>query len=174
MNLKEPDLLSDRVFVHYGVTNIPSAGKVLLMKSALVAIILSSHLLAVAGDSSSNEYVRFDARLSKVTLAPGARAKIIFTLTPAEGIHINAEPPPAFTLDSMSIATLVGAPSMEKDNRGYLAKDAPLRQSLVIAKNTATGPGSLRGELVYYYCSDTQGWCMRYRQPVELTLTIGR
>jgi hypothetical protein len=144
------------------------------MKKWFVVAVLSLPLLAVAGDASSNEYVQLDARLSRAALSPGAHAKIVFTLRPAEGIHINAEPPPSFALDSPSVATLLGVPSMERDTKGYLATGTPLRQSFIIAPKAPPGPSRLRGELVYYYCSDARGWCMRYRQPVVLTLTIGR
>lgn len=126
----------------------------------------------IPGDPPSNQYVKVAAALVDSTLSPGGRGEILITLKPIEGIHINADPAPEFSVDSGSVAKAIGAPRGKKDDRGYLSVGEPVRQEIVIAPMAAPGEHHVRGLFIYYYCSDTEGWCMRYRQAVALTVIV--
>ena len=131
--------------------------------------------LALAGDPPSNEYVTFSAKLEKSSLKAGGRTELLITLRPKEGIHINVKPAMELKLESGSPFSLDGklvTTSVKTDTLELLDASHPVRQAVVLAKSAKRGTQTLRGTLVYYYCSDAEGWCSRFRQPVSLTVTV--
>jgi hypothetical protein len=130
----------------------------------------SSH--AFAGDPPENRYVKVALALADSSLSPGGHGDILITLTPADGIYINAEPTPEFSIDSGGVAITVGKVQMKTDRDAKVAPGKPMVQEFAIAPKTLPGVHSVMGTFTYYYCSDSEGWCMRYRQAVALTVIV--
>jgi hypothetical protein len=140
----------------------------------LIAVLLLFALAeADAGDFSSNEYVRLEVRPVPGKMRPGSSGHIELRFLPSPGIHVNADPPVAFSLDSAGAAVLKGKPVITKDSTtGYLSTTVPVRQEMALPRKTAPGQLTVRGTVTYYYCSDDEGWCNREKEPVEFTIAV--
>ncbi len=99
---------------------------------------------------------------------------LAFTFDPADGIHVNTNPPFELRLDKQSPFTVVGTPVFEKTDKEYLDIATPLTFSLAPKQGTAAGTYSVKGKLNYFFCSDAEGWCNRFVQPIDLTVTVGK
>ena len=122
---------------------------------------------------SGNKSVTVEIALKKTSLAPGASGEMAFTFAPVAGIHVNLKPPPEFTLDSSSLAALSGRLVLPKGTE-YLKPSASVTQRFQLSPNAKPGPATLNGTLTYYFCSDKDGWCSKYKQPVAIALTVRR
>lgn len=121
--------------------------------------------------AKTNEYVKYSASLERKQVARGSTAVLLFRLQPKKGIHVNLDPPLSLTFDSLPPVLKLGELKIPK-RRAYLDAAQPISQPVLVARTAAPGTVTLRGTLTYYYCSDADGWCSRYRQPVELALVI--
>jgi hypothetical protein len=146
--------------------------------TALLLLFLSlpGQLLPAGGPppgagAKANEYVRYSASLDTGRVTAGSTARLLLRLQPKKGIHVNLVPPLSLTLDSLPPALSAGKLSIPK-RKEYLDASQPISQTLRVSPGAPPGTVNIRGMLTYYYCSDAEGWCSRYRQPVELTLTI--
>ena len=138
-----------------------------------VILFLSGMLAAFAGASSPNEYVKLEVRPVSATMRPGTSGTIELRFLPAEGIHVNVDPPVIFSLDSASTVSLKGKPAMTKDpNTGYLSTAVPVKQRLLLPAKLAPGACTVRGAVTYFYCSDSEGWCNRQKEAVEFTIMV--
>ncbi|MEW6061108.1 MAG: hypothetical protein AB1600_04110 [Bacteroidota bacterium] len=97
-----------------------------------------------------------------------------FFLTPNDGIHINTEPMFELTLDKSSNFELAGNPRFSKNEKGYLDFTKPIEYTVKAKNGVQPGKHSLKATLYYFYCSDQEGWCNRFSQPVDLTITVTR
>jgi hypothetical protein len=52
----------------------------------------------------------------------------------------------------------------------YLDPSKAIVQRFTVDTPPRSGPVTLKGILTYYYCSDAEGWCSRFRQPFTVTL----
>ncbi|MBI1808057.1 MAG: hypothetical protein HYR76_13540, partial [Ignavibacteria bacterium] len=71
--------------------------------------------------------------------------------------------------------TLSGKPElvgMKVDTSEYLDASKPIKQSFTLAKSTKAGSLSFKGTLTYFFCSDADGWCSRFKQPIDVTVTV--
>jgi len=128
---------------------------------------------ALAGDPSPNDYVRLEVRPAPATMRPGSSGVIELHFFPAGGIHVNADPTVQFSLDSASALQLTGKPAMTTDtSTGYLSAAVPVKQNVALRKPTAPGSLTVKGTVTYFYCSDSEGWCNRQKQPVEFTIVV--
>jgi hypothetical protein len=145
----------------------------------LPTIALLAALLAFAPASAGtlrltgNKSVTVTVTLKDTLVAPGATADLAFLLQPVDGIHINLQPALDFKLDTASRAALAGGLILPKGSP-YLNTSAPVVQRFQIPKDAKPGPITLKGTLVYFFCSDKEGWCSKFKQPVEIALTVRR
>jgi YHS domain-containing protein len=136
-------------------------------------LFLLASQLAFAGGLLSNDYVRLVVQPPSTAVRPGSSAVVELHFTPVDGIHINIDPPVQFALDSATAITLTGKPAMTKDpDTGYLSTTTPVRQTIVLGKNTRAGKLSVKGTVTYFFCSESEGWCNRQKQPVEFTIFV--
>lgn len=138
----------------------------------LLFVALSIGSAAIAGDPPENKYVRVVMALADSTYVPGGHGNVRITLTPAEGIHINADPAPEFAIDSGGVAVTVGQVQLKTERDAKLASGEPMVQEIAIVPGAPPGGHAVRGTFTYYYCSDSEGWCMRYRQAIALTVIV--
>jgi hypothetical protein len=131
----------------------------------------------VAGDQrqSGNEFVAVDIRLEQPAGKAGGHGRIVISLRPKKGIHVNALPPIDLRLAKDGIGELSGKleySTVKHDTTQYIDPSKPIKQSFSIAGTLKPGPVSLRGSFTFFYCSDAEGWCSRFKQPIDLKLTI--
>ena len=146
----------------------------LLLITIVTVLLLPSPLRS--GEKVSpplNKHVKFSAAVKEKKLKPGSTATLLFSLTPDKGIHINLDPPVSFQLDTTLVGFAPGSIDLPK-KKTFLDASKPIRQSILLAKMLKVGDSIIRGTLTYYYCSDAEGWCSRFKQPVELKLTIAQ
>ena len=125
------------------------------------------------GEQKENIYVKTAVSLSHQTLRPGERGEILVAFTPIDGIHINVRPPVKIGVDAEKILSINGAIKQAVDaNTGYLAPGMPVKQAFRLHSNAQSGEYSIKGTCTYFFCSDAEGWCTKFSQPIELTLTI--
>jgi hypothetical protein len=135
-------------------------------------------MFAAPGDNPvarENKYVQVDVTLESNTVIAGTEGAILFAFTPVEGIHINADPPVEVAIGKNPEVTLQGDPDISTDKEtGFLSTSSPVRQRFSVSSTATPGTYSLKGTIVYYFCSDTQGWCTKFRQRVTLKLIVAR
>jgi hypothetical protein len=120
-----------------------------------------------------NQYVKYAGKLSAASLKPGASGNLLVSLKPAKGIHINLKPALSVRFDSLSEVRPNGDPEIPKKGE-YLDAAGNIRIPIIVPASFKSGTASLKAELTYYYCSDAEGWCSRFKQPIELSLTVGK
>jgi hypothetical protein len=124
-------------------------------------------------DQSLNKFVAYKVNVDKHSFTMGTKGTLLFTLQPKQGIHINIEPGPTFSFDSSCGISSGGKLEVSKDDSsGFLSKQKPIKQIFFVPKNFKSGTISVKGTLIYYYCSDAEGWCSRFKQPVETTIEV--
>ena len=138
---------------------------------ALIAAVVSS--AGRTGDASAarNQYVSCRVELNNNALRPGSTGELLITLVPARGIHINLNPPISFAFEGSSAVTPKGRLEIPKKDK-YLDGTKAIRQSFRVPASATPGTMVIRGTIMYYYCSDAQGWCSRFKQPVELSVRV--
>lgn len=133
-------------------------------------------LLDSSGDKSKpnvNKFVQCEIKLVEQSLKAGSAGTLQFILKPTKGIHINLDPPMSLNLDKSDVISKVEKLMAPKDKKHeYLDATKPVFAKITIAKNAKPGTIKLKGTFTYFYCSDAEGWCNRFKQPMELTLTI--
>ncbi len=129
------------------------------------------------GDNAkaTNANVKVQVHLSRQTFKAGDTGELTIMLEPAEGFHINANPPVELRLDDPKTIMLKGALTQAVDRKnGYLSTRTPVRQTFYVPKETPAGSHTITGTVTYFYCSDTEGWCQRYKQPVSVSFTLAK
>ena len=146
-----------------------------LSLSAALWILLCAGILPAQGDKPSvNNYVKYSAALQGKKLGAGSPARLVITLKPARGIHINGTPPLSVTIDSTGPVVAAGKPDVPLVKAtGFLDTKKPIVMPLTVSNDVKPGTVTVRGTLVYYYCSDAEGWCSRFKQPIEIRTKVG-
>jgi hypothetical protein len=125
--------------------------------------------------TNENQYVKVNVTLSDSTLAPGGRGRIHLAFSPIDGIHINIDPAVEVSLKNNRVAKLQGDPEMGINKEsGFLSTSHPVEQEFSVLPFANPGTYRLSGTIVYYFCSDTEGWCRKFRQPITLKLHVAR
>jgi hypothetical protein len=110
--------------------------------------------------------------------APGA---IVVHLTPrSPDIRIDQQPAPRLSLGSPSVLVdrqapvraTVNTPVLEPDFARYLDPAVPLRFAVAPDSKAPKGTHTVSGTINFAYCSKSQGWCKRGKEPLELSVTI--
>ena len=140
-----------------------------------IVLLLLPGFVAQKGTVQENPHVRFEIRLASTTLTRGGTGELILTLTPKEGIHINTDPPMEFEFEKDSSIHPLKITSLPTNSKtGYLITDQPVRYSFSLDNKISKGTHSLKGSVRYFFCSDTEGWCNRFVQPINLRFTVAR
>jgi hypothetical protein len=123
--------------------------------------------------TKGNSYVSVVVTLSDTVMHQGDSTVIRASLTPEEGIHINIDPPVTITLRMNHTASSVGETEFRTDKEtGFLSTADPVEQRLAVSPTAATGADTLEGAIVYYFCSDAEGWCRKQTQSISLPIHI--
>ncbi len=137
-------------------------------------LILAAVVLAIGGDKPAvNSYVDFGVKLEKTSLRRDSTGTLLLTLKPHKGIHVNTQPGPSFVFDTANgvhASGSLGLSMLEKST--FLDPQKPVRQRFSLAPGVQPGELTIKGTFIYYYCSDAEGWCSRFKQPVEVHLRV--
>ncbi len=121
--------------------------------------------------SPENPYVTCTFDVNKKNFRPGAKGELLVTLQPIKGIHINLEPAMSVRFDSSSGLQSNGAMGIPR-KENYFDAGKKIHIPFVLSAASAPGTATLKATLTYYYCSDAEGWCSRFRQPLEISMTV--
>jgi len=125
----------------------------------MLAIILAIFLLTNP-QLSKNKYVSSDFKLEK---GKHNEFALIVTLKPTNGIHINSEPAPSIKFNDPPVEIL--EIKFDKKEKNYIDTQKPI---IVKLKSKTKNLKSLRGELTYFYCSNSEGWCSKFVEKFEV------
>jgi hypothetical protein len=140
-----------------------------LLWLAVPCTILPAH----AGEFSDNPDVALEATFLRDSAQCGDTVELLLTFRPGENIHLTTTPPVKFIPDSSNSAAPAGVPEGSADPiTGFLSTAAPVLLPLKLGRSLPPGKRLIRGIVSYYYCSESDGWCRNFRQPVELPLFV--
>lgn len=106
-------------------------------------------------------------------MKPGDTGELSITFKPKKGIHINLDPPLSIKFDSTDVITTLGKPVIPKAKKdNYVDIDKSVKQRFTLSNKMKSASVVLKGILSYFYCSGTDGWCSRFKQPFEFTISI--
>ncbi len=138
----------------------------------VVVLLLSLAFFIGAGTSPvTNEYVKSTISVKEKSIKAGTRGTLLISLVPKKGIHINLTPPIVITLDSASTIEAIGKLGISKID-SFLNPLKPIEQSIQLSKKIKPGSIDIKGIITYYYCSDAEGWCSRFKQPFSVTVKV--
>lgn len=136
-------------------------------------------LLLVAASAVGRQH--FDVAAAFVPPAkPGTTGAVAVTFLPRDpDVHINEEPAPRLRLD-LEQSVLIdkqpappkSVPTFDPDTARYLDLKKPVRFPVAFAPSAPKGPHSVKVNLVYFYCSQREGWCRRGTAELEVAVTV--
>ncbi len=139
------------------------------------ALLMTAFLLTATRPAGSEERreVKCDIQLASASMKAGATGEIILTFMPDEGIHINTDPAMEFEFAKDPTVHFTGITSLPKAPKtGYLDARRPVKYGFTLDKKIRKGKHTVTGTVRYYFCSDAEGWCNRFSQPIHLTFTV--
>jgi hypothetical protein len=146
----------------------------------LVAVALFTSK-AVANGKPANEFIQISVKAEKDSLKTGGEGRLLFTITPKAGFHVNLEPPISLALAEEKNFTLLTKKFIPdssikqittKDGYKIFNPAAPVAFGFKVAKSLKPGRHTLQAKLTYYYCSDAEGWCSFTTETFPVTITI--
>jgi hypothetical protein len=142
----------------------------------LLAICIAPPTAFSGGNASgTNPWVHSAISASPVKAHVGSTVQLKVLLTPKAGIHIVIQPPIGVTLDSSSIVASAAKPEVPvASDKEHLETAKPVTVAVTLAPGIRPGKISLKGTLVYYYCSDAEGTCNKFKEPFEVRLNVVR
>ena len=142
---------------------------------AILVSYLALLIVGLAGGISKpeNEHVKISISATPSELKAGAQAQLLISLKPKKGYHIVTTPPMEIKLDSVSGIQVIGKLQIpQSTNKDYVETSKPIKQRITLASRLKPGTATIKGTLTYFYCSDAEGWCSKFKQPIELTIKI--
>jgi hypothetical protein len=135
----------------------------------------------LANGNIINDYIQISVKVEKDSLKAGAQGRLLFSLKPKTGFHVNVEPPILLDLadnKNFTVLTKKFAPDRTvkqlttKDGYKIFNASSPVAFDFKIAKSAKPGKHVLQAKLTYYYCSDAEGWCSFTTETFPVTITI--
>lgn len=123
--------------------------------------------------SAENEHVSVKITLKTQIIAGGDSGEIAIDFNPEEGYYINSVPILSVKLDSNNIIASTGKikiPAGKKPE--YVDTSKPVKLPLIFRKDLKKGVHLINGTLTYFYCSQQDGWCAKYKQTFSLKVTV--
>ena len=135
------------------------------------ALLLLAETISPGADRPSNSDVSFSATLKESSVKSGGSGTLLITLRPKNGIHVNLNPPITVTFDSNSIVATAGRLEVPKADT-VLDASKPIKLPLRFSKTLKSGTATIRGTVTYFYCSEAEEWCSRFKQPFEVAVSV--
>lgn len=151
------------------------------LRATVLCLLMSAIVDRAASGPAANEYIQITVKLEKDSLKSGAQGRLLFTLKPRNGFHVNVEPPISLELaDTKNFILLTKKfipdstvkPITSKDGYKIFNPLAPVQFDFKIAKSMKPGKHTMQAKLTYYYCSDAKGWCSFTTESFPVAITI--
>jgi len=159
------------------------------MRNRLLFVLSISAWIVILASRSPvqavNEYISIMVKAERDSLRSGESGKLLFTIKPKAGFHVNVEPPISLELASpkgFTVATKRFVPDSTvkalttKDGYKIFNPERPVSFAFKVEKSVKPGRYTVQSKLTYYYCSDAEGWCSFTSEtfPVSITVVAGR
>jgi hypothetical protein len=118
-----------------------------------------------------NQHVTLRVKASP-EMKPGRAQNIALLFHPKKGIHINLDPSITVTLEKNTVADAVGTIVGSKDAHGYLDSSKPVLVNVTPRADSPKGTHTLKMKVMYFLCSDAEGWCNREEQLLDVPVTV--
>jgi hypothetical protein len=141
------------------------------MNSIFVALIFLLTASGAPQQASSNSHVAIDVK-SPSAVKAGTTGELNVFFRPKKGIHINADPAIDVVPEKNPVIASVGAITPSKNSKGYVDAAKPVKVSAVISPSAPKGARTVKVKVVYFLCSDAEGWCNREEQTLDLQVTV--
>ena len=150
----------------------------------LCALLILAAATSSAGDAPAAPGLERPAtvrvEVSPQPVAPGGKARVTVSLSPAEGVKVNRYP--KMKISVAALPGLVSAaeatvgddkpPALDKTGGNYFDPVTPLTLDLAVDKSAKSGAHEVQGQLVFYYCVTKSGFCAPQREPVKIALAV--
>lgn len=111
---------------------------------------------------------------------PGAGGAIAVSfLAHDPDVHINEEPAPRLRLDPEQSTLLdrqppppKSVPVFDPEVARYLDLKKPVQFPVAFAPKAARGAHTVKANVIFFYCSQREGWCRRGSADVEVGVTV--
>jgi hypothetical protein len=111
---------------------------------------------------------------------PGAVGAVAVTFTPKDAdVHVNETPPPRLKLDPDQKVLVDKQPApparvepFDPEKAKYLDLALPVTFPVAMTPGAPRGQQTVRANVVYFYCSKSQGWCRKGSTDVEVPVTV--
>ncbi len=111
---------------------------------------------------------------------PGAAGAIAVSFLARDpDVHINQEPAPRLKLDPEQRTLLdrqppppKSVPVFDPEVARYLDLKKPVQFPVAFVANAAKGAQTVKANVVFFYCSQREGWCRRGSADVEVGVTV--
>ncbi|MFN3134205.1 MAG: hypothetical protein ACK44H_01395 [Candidatus Kryptonium sp.] len=123
-----------------------------------IAVLIT--LLLINPQVNRNKYVSSNFKLER---NKPNEFILVVTLKPADGIYINSEPEPKVKFNDSLVEAL--EVKFDKTEKNYIDTRKPI---IVKLKSKTKVLKSLKGELTYFYCSNSEGWCSKFVEKFEV------
>ncbi|HEX9202858.1 MAG TPA: hypothetical protein VF964_02760 [Vicinamibacteria bacterium] len=139
---------------------------------------LSTLFLLAVGAASPRH---FDVAAAFVPPAkPGGGGAIAVSFLARDpDVHINEEPAPRLKLDPEQSALLDKQPPPPKtvpvyapEAARYLDLKKPVQFPVAFAPSAVKGAQTVKASVVFFYCSQREGWCRRGSADIEVGVTV--
>lgn len=138
-----------------------------------------SLLLLLAAGSAGPRHFDVAASFVPPEKAGGAGAIAVRFASRDPDVHINEEPAPRLKLDLEQVVLVDKQPPAPKtvpvydpETARYLDLGKPVRFPVAFAPNAPRGPQTVGASVVYFYCSQREGWCRRGTADLEVAVTV--
>jgi hypothetical protein len=135
---------------------------------AVTSVVFAAGTIALAQPTL---HVTLEAKPLPAMKAGAAQAMKIF-FHPKKGIHINLDPAIDITIEKNPITPSTGRITASKDAHGYLNPAKPVLFSFAPVSDAKKGTHMLKVKVVYFLCSDAEGWCNRDEQTLDVPVTV--
>ncbi len=119
-----------------------------------------------------NKFVKIIVQNSQNEIKSGKTTTLSVKFFPTENVKINSEPEIDFKLDKDSPFKLAVKSIPTIDSLGYLSAESQIDFVFRVKPKTGNISTKLSGDLIYFFCSEKDGWCNRYLQKIELPIKI--
>ena len=124
-----------------------------------------------SGIDPANEYVGFSISLKEKSVKAGGSGTLLISLQPQKGIHVNVNPPITIAFDSSDIVAPVGKLEIPRIDT-LLNTSKPIKQTIRVSRQVKSGTAAIKGTITYFYCSESEGWCSRFKQPFDVAIKV--
>ena len=121
---------------------------------------------------NENEHVKLISKISTDSVKSGKTFSISFKFNPSDKIKINSEPEIEFHLEINNLIKFESQSLPKVDSLGYIKTESEIIFNFQARENIKQANTKIIGTLVYYYCSQNEGWCSKYKQKIEFPITI--